>query len=226
MILHRLLECARRPRLLAAALVLPLLAAPPAARAEEAPAVASAEAPAAAPAETSAAKEALSSAEESRRSGIIAAADEFFGDVSHGVAEAIEKAVAEYGVPTGYIAGEEVSAGFIGGLRYGSGKLVFTDAEGRRITRRLYWQGPSIGLDAGANASRVFILVYNLRAVEDIFGRRPMAQAGVYVGAGGDVGVDHRKSVTLVPVYSGVGVRLGARLGYIHITHERRWLPL
>lgn len=204
---------------LAAAIAFQLFASPLAAQAQDAPPAI--ETP---PIETPAAEEAL--AAESRRSGIIAAADEFFGDVSHGVAEAIEKAAASHGVPTGYIAGEEVSAGFIGGLRYGSGTLVFTDAEERRVTARLYWQGPSVGFDAGANASRVFILVYNLRAVEDIYGRRPMAQAGVYVGAGGDVGIDHLKSVTLVPVYSGVGVRLGARLGYVNITPERRWLPL
>ena len=97
---------------------------------------------------------------------------------------------------------------------------------GQHVLRRVYWQGPSIGVDAGANASRVFILVYNLRSIEDIFGRRPMAQAGVYVGAGGDVGVDHRRSVTLVPVYSGVGLRLGARFGYVNITPERPWFPL
>lgn len=134
--------------------------------------------------------------------------------------------MADHGVPTGYITGEEVSAGLVGGLRYGVGTLVFTDAQGAQVERRIYWQGPSIGYDAGANASRVFILAYDLTEAEDIYGRRPMAQAGAYLGAGGDVGVDHGKDVTLVPVYSGVGLRAGARVGYVNVTPTRRWFPL
>lgn len=160
------------------------------------------------------------------KSGLVNAAERFFGDVSHGVAEAIEKAVAEHGVPTGYIAGEEISAGLIGGLRYGAGTLLFSNDKGEQVQKRIYWQGPSIGLDAGANASKVFILVYNLRAVDDVFGRHPIAQAGVYLGAGGDLGVEHRKTVTLVPVHSGVGVRAGARIGYVKISPKRQWFPL
>ncbi|MCH8686787.1 DUF1134 domain-containing protein [Pedomonas mirosovicensis] len=208
----------RRALLLAAVLCAFNLCVAAPAQAQEAPPVG----------QTPAAQEAaaVAIAAQNKRRGIIAAADEFFGDVSHGVAEAIEKAAADLGVPTGYIAGEEVSAGFIGGLRYGSGTLVFTDTQERHIFQRIYWQGPSVGVDVGANVSKVFILVYNLRDLEDIYGRRPMAQAGVYVGAGGDVGVDHLKSVTLVPVYSGVGVRLGARLGYVKITPKRQWFPL
>src|SRR5262249_16430743 len=50
---------------------------------------------------------------------IIDAGHRFFGGVSRDLAGIVEKAVSQWGLPNGYILGEEASGAFIGGLRYG-----------------------------------------------------------------------------------------------------------
>ena len=46
-----------------------------------------------------------------------------FGKISGGLATLVERAVSKYGLPNGYIIGQEGSGAFIGGLRYGDGTL-------------------------------------------------------------------------------------------------------
>src|SRR5687767_710753 len=74
---------------------------------------------------------------------IVAAGHHFFGEISGGLATLVEKAVSRYGLPNGYIIGQEGSGAIIGGLRYGDG-VLYTKIEGRR---QVYWQGPSVGWD-------------------------------------------------------------------------------
>ena len=63
--------------------------------------------------------------------------------------------------------GEEASGAFIGGLRYGDGTLYPRNAGDLRV----FWQGPSVGFDAGADGARTMMLVYNLPQTGAIFDR-------------------------------------------------------
>ena len=96
---------------------------------------------------------------------LIDAGSHFFGDVSRGLAGIVEKAVSQWGLPNGYILGEEASGAFVGGLRYGNGTLYTRNAGDLRV----FWQGPSIGFDAGADGARTMTLVYSLPQVTAIF---------------------------------------------------------
>ncbi|MEO5337606.1 MAG: DUF1134 domain-containing protein [Magnetospirillum sp. WYHS-4] len=152
---------------------------------------------------------------------IVAAAGSVFGAVSEGLADVVQKAFADHGRPTAYIAGEEVSGAFAVGLRYGKGKLARKTAGERPI----YWQGPSVGFDFGGNASKTFVLVYNLKTDEDIFQRFPAGEGGFYFVAG--VGITYQQSgeVIVAPIRTGVGLRAGANVGYVHYTRDHSWLP-
>ena len=89
---------------------------------------------------------------------VIDAGHHFFGGISRGLASVVEKAVSQWGLPNGYILGEEASGAFIGGLRYGDGTLYTKNAGDVRV----FWQGPSLGFDAGADGARTMMLIYNL----------------------------------------------------------------
>jgi hypothetical protein len=43
-------------------------------------------------------------------------------------------------------------------VRYGEGRLYTKNA----VDMRVFWQGPSLGFDAGADGARTMMLVYNL----------------------------------------------------------------
>ncbi|GAB3379590.1 DUF1134 domain-containing protein [Spongiibacter taiwanensis] len=148
-------------------------------------------------------------------------ANAFFGETTEGLAKAIEKVFEDQGSPNAIIAGEEVSAAIAVGVRYGQGELQMVTGE----THPVFWQGPSVGFDLGANASKVFTLVYNLNDTEVLFQRFPGVEGSVYVVAG--VGVNYQRSgdVTLAPIRTGVGLRGGANVGYIHYTKKKSWLP-
>ena len=98
---------------------------------------------------------------------LVDAGHRFFGGVSRGLAMIVEKAVSRWGQPNGYILGEEASGAFVGGLRYGDGTLYTKNAGDLRV----FWQGPSIGFDAGADGARTMMLVYNLPRTDAIFER-------------------------------------------------------
>ena len=147
---------------------------------------------------------------------------EFFGSTTEGLAKVIEKAFAEQGRPNGYIKGEEASAAVTVGVRYGNGTLTLKSGG----TQKVYWSGPSIGLDVGANASKVFILVYRLAKLDDIFKRYAGVDGSLYYIGGAGLNYQRRGSVVLAPIRLGVGVRAGASVGYMHYRREKSWLPL
>lgn len=153
---------------------------------------------------------------------VLQAAIEFFGQTTEGLAKVIEKAFREQGRPVGYIRGEEVAGAITVGLVYGQGELVMKQGPSTRV----YWQGPSIGFDLGLNASKVFVLVYNLKDKERIFQRFPGVDGSLYWAAGVGMNYQRRDDIVLAPIRLGVGWRAGASVGYMHYTRDRRWLPL
>jgi hypothetical protein len=153
---------------------------------------------------------------------IIAAGHSFFGAVSRGLAGAIEYAFKSQGRPNGYILGEDAGGALVVGLRYGEGVLYTKDAGDHKV----YWQGPSIGYDAGAAGSKTMVLVYNLRDPSDIYRRFGGAEGSAYLVGGVSLQFQKYGDVTLGVIRSGVGVRLGANVGYLKYTRSPTWNPL
>ena len=145
----------------------------------------------------------------------------FFGEVSQGVAGLVEQSVAQYGLPNGYVLGQEGSVAFIGGVRYGQGTLYTKNAGQHPI----FWQGPSLGPDYGANGDRVMMLVYNLPAVDALYARFVGVAGSAHFVAGLGMTVLARGNMYVVPIVSGVGARLGVNLGYVKFTDRRTWNP-
>ena len=152
---------------------------------------------------------------------VIAAGHHFFGSVSRDLALIVEKAVSRWGLPNGYILGEEAGGAFIGGLRYGDGKLYTKNAGDVRV----YWQGPSLGFDYGAHGARTMMLVYNLSATEAIFERFGGVDGSVYLVGGLGMTALVTNDIVVVPIRSGVGLRLGANFGYLKFTQGPTWNP-
>jgi hypothetical protein len=90
---------------------------------------------------------------------------------------------------------------------------------------KVYWRGPSVGWDVGGNASRVFVLVYNLDDVDRLYQRFPGVEGTAYLVAGMGVNYQRADDITLAPIRSGVGLRAGANVGYLAYTRRRAWLP-
>ena len=145
----------------------------------------------------------------------------FFGSVSKGLANVIEYAFQKQGRPNGYILGEDLGGAFVAGLRYGEGLLYTRDA-GRH---KVFWQGPSIGYDAGADGSKVMVLVYNLRDPYDIYHRYGGVAGSAYVVGGVGITFQTSGNVVLAPIRSGVGLRFGANVGYLKYTPRPTWNP-
>lgn len=145
----------------------------------------------------------------------------FFGSVSQGLGSVIEYAFKSQGRPNGYILGEDLGGAFVAGLRYGEGTLHTRDA-GRH---KVYWQGPSIGYDAGAEGSKVMILVYNLRDPSDIYERFGGIAGSAYAVGGVGLTFQRHNNVVLAPIRSGIGLRLGANIGYLKYTRRPTWNP-
>jgi hypothetical protein len=145
----------------------------------------------------------------------------FFGTVSRGLALTIQEAVKRWGEPNGYILGQEASGAFIGGLRYGEGTLYTKNAGSHRV----YWQGPSIGYDFGGEGSKTLILVYNLDDVDQIYHRFAGVDGSAYFVGGVGVTFQTSDDVVLAPIRSGVGLRLGANVGYLKYTRTPTWNP-
>lgn len=147
---------------------------------------------------------------------------DFFGTTTEGAAQVVERVFRDQGQPNAYIRGEEGSGAFIGGLRYGKGELVRKGYPPVTI----YWQGPSVGFDFGGNASKVFVLVYNLKNVDEIYQRFPGAEGNGYFIAGLGVNYQQSDDLILAPMRTGVGLRGGVNVGYLHYSRERQWVPL
>ncbi|MEP1421046.1 MAG: DUF1134 domain-containing protein [Erythrobacter sp.] len=152
---------------------------------------------------------------------LIGAAEGVFGKGAKGLAGLIEDLLRKQGEPNGYIVGREAGGAFIFGARYGSGTLHHR-VEGER---KVYWTGPSLGLDAGANAGNTFVLVYNLFDSEDIFKRYPAGEGQAYLVGGMHASYMRRGDVVLIPIRVGAGLRLGVNAGYMRFSKKHRWLP-
>ena len=149
------------------------------------------------------------------------AAANFFGTTTEAAARVVERIFRDKGEPNAYIRGEEGAGAFIGGLRYGKGELVRKGFEPMVV----YWQGPSVGFDFGGNASKVFVLVYNLYNTDDLYRRFPGPEAAGYFIAGIGVNYQQKGDIILAPMRTGVGLRGGINVGYLRYTRQRRWLP-
>ncbi|WP_294395529.1 DUF1134 domain-containing protein [uncultured Sphingomonas sp.] len=152
---------------------------------------------------------------------VLAAAEGVFGKGAAGLAQLIEKIFKDQGRPNAYIAGREAGGAFVVGLRYGSGTM-FHKVEGQRP---VYWTGPSVGFDVGANGAKTFVLVYNLYDAQELFHRYPAAEGNVYIVGGLTASYLRRGDKVLIPIRLGVGWRLGANLGYMRFTEKATWLP-
>jgi hypothetical protein len=153
---------------------------------------------------------------------IIAAGHGFFGAISQGLGSAVEYAFKSQGRPNGYILGEDAGGAFVVGLCYGEGRLYTKDAGDFKV----FWQGPSVGYDAGAEGSKAMVLVYNMRDPSDIYNRFGGVQGSAYLVGGVSVQFQKYGDVTLAVIRSGVGVRLGANVGYLKYTRAPTWNPL
>jgi hypothetical protein len=154
---------------------------------------------------------------------IIDAGHHFFGGISKGIASIVEKAADHWGQPNGYILGEEAGGAFIGGLRYGDGTLYTKDAGDLRV----FWQGPTIGVDAGADGARTMMLVYNLPHTDAIYQQFNGIAGTAYVvaGLGMTALTSGDEKLVVVPIRSGLGLRLGYNVGYLKFTSAPTWNP-
>jgi hypothetical protein len=158
------------------------------------------------------------------RDEIVAAGSNFLGVTVEALGGALEKIFADFGDhPTAYIAGEEASAALAVGVRYGKGNLFM---KSQPTPTYIYWQGPSIGFDTGANASRVFTLAYNLHDPDMIWRRYPGVEGSAYFIGGLGVTYQRAEGIVLTPIRAGLGFRLGANVGYMNVSKHRRILPL
>lgn len=178
----------------------------------------------AAPSQPQATAEARASAAVSNtvaKDSVLSAAEGVFGRGAEGLAGLIEDILRKQGEPTAYITGKEAGGAVVVGLRYGSGMLHHTVQGDRAV----YWTGPSVGFDFGADANKVFVLVYNLANSDDLFTRFGAAEGNAYVVGGFTASYLRRGNVVLIPIRMGVGMRLGVNAGYMRFSEKNRWLP-
>ena len=152
---------------------------------------------------------------------IVDAGHGFFGETSGGLAKLVERAFESYGLPNGYILGQEGSGAFVAGLTYGEGTLNTKNAGQHSV----FWQGPSLGLDWGGQGSRTMMLVYNLPDVNALYDRFGGVSGSAYVIAGLGMQVNVNRDIVLVPIRTGVGARIGINAGYLKLTRQPTWNP-
>ena len=152
---------------------------------------------------------------------VLREAETFFGRGAQGLADVMNRVFSDRGPPTGYIKGEE-GGGAVGvGLRYGHGTLYLQDGTAAKV----YWRGPSVGIDVGGSAAKTFILVYDLPTVEALYDRFGGVEGSLFYVGG--IGANYNRSgdILLAPVRFGVGWRQGVSIGYLHLSAERSWIP-
>jgi len=152
---------------------------------------------------------------------VVDAGHGFFGETSGALAKVIEQAFEQYGLPNGYILGQEGSGALIAGLTYGEGTL-YTKNVGQHD---VFWQGPSLGIDYGGNGTRAMMLVYDLPDVDTLYARYGGVSGSAYIVAGVGMTVLKSRDVILVPIRTGVGARLGVNVGYLKLTRTPTWNP-
>lgn len=156
-----------------------------------------------------------------KKDDLIGAAEGVFGKGAEGLARMIETWLDKQGEPNGYIVGREGGGAVVVGLRYGSGTL-YHKVEGQKP---VYWTGPSVGFDVGANVGNTFVLVYNLHDTEDIYSRFPAAEGQAYVVGGLTASYLRKGDIVLIPIRMGAGLRLGVNAGYMKIRKNQKWIP-
>jgi hypothetical protein len=152
---------------------------------------------------------------------MVANGHRFFGSVSRGLAEIVEAATKRWGKPNGYVLGQEAGGAFIGGLRYGEGVMYTRNAGDLKV----FWQGPSLGFDAGADGDRTMMLVYNLPSTDAIFRRFGGVDGSAYLVGGFGMTALVNDDVYVVPIRSGIGARLGLNVSYLKFTQSSTWNP-
>ena len=152
---------------------------------------------------------------------VVDAGHAFFGQASGSLGALVERLFSRYGLPNGYILGEEGSGAYFGGLTYGEG-ILYTRNAGQH---RIFWQGPSLGLDWGAQGSRTMVLVYNLPELNAALGRFAGISGDAYLVGGLGTRVLKKNGVVMVPVRTGVGARLGVNVNYLKFTAQPTWNP-
>ena len=152
---------------------------------------------------------------------LVGAGHRFFGNVSRGLASVIERAVSQWGLPNGYILGEEGSGALVAGLRYGEGMLYTKNAGDLKV----FWQGPSVGWDFGGEGARTMMLVYKLPATHAIYQRFGGIDGSAYFIGGLGMTALTANNIVVVPIRSGLGLRLGANIGYLKFTPQPTWNP-
>ncbi|MGF9563505.1 EipA family protein [Neorhizobium sp. JUb45] len=152
---------------------------------------------------------------------IVDAGHGFFGSASGGLAKVVERAFQQYGLPNGYILGQEGSGAFIAGLTYGEGQLYTKNAGQHEV----YWQGPSLGIDYGGQGTRAMMLVYDLPSIQALYARYGGVSGSAFVIAGVGMTVLKNQNVVLVPIRTGLGARLGVNVGYLKLTPNPTWNP-
>ena len=152
---------------------------------------------------------------------VIDAGHRFFGSVSRGLAQIVERAGSQWGLPNGYVLGQEAGGAMVAGLRYGEGVLYTKNAGDLRV----FWQGPSVGFDFGGEGARTMMLIYSLPATEAIYQRFAGIDGSAYFVGGLGMTALAAGNVVVVPIRSGLGLRLGANIGYLKFTPQPTWNP-
>jgi hypothetical protein len=152
---------------------------------------------------------------------VLDAGHRFFGTVSRGLAQLVEKAGSQWGLPNGYVLGQEAGGALVAGLRYGEGVLYTKNAGDLRV----FWQGPSLGWDFGGEGARTMMLIYNLPATEAVYQRFAGIDGSAYIVGGFGMTALTANNIVLVPIRSGIGLRLGANIGYLKYTPQATWNP-
>jgi hypothetical protein len=111
---------------------------------------------------------------------IVDAGHRFFGTISRELAQIVEKAGSQFGLPNGYVLGQEGGGAVVAGLRYGEGILYTKNAGDLRV----FWQGPSLGYDFGVDGARTMMLVYNLPSTDAIYQRFAGIEGSAYFVGG------------------------------------------
>jgi hypothetical protein len=152
---------------------------------------------------------------------VVDAGHKFFGTVSRGLAQIVEKAGSQWGLPNGYVLGQEAGGAVVAGLRYGEGVLYTKNAGDLRV----FWQGPSLGFDFGGEGARTMMLIYSLPSTDAIYQRFAGVDGSAYFVGGLGMTALTFNNIVVVPIRSGVGFRLGANVGYLKFTPTATWNP-
>lgn len=147
---------------------------------------------------------------------VLRQAEGVFGEGAEGIGDLIERSFKRFGRPNAVIRGEEGGGALVAGVRYGKGQLFFAGGGARKI----YWQSPSIGFDAGGNAAKTFIMVYNLKSTQDLFQRYPAVDGSLYFIGGAGLNYNQIDDTVLAVIRVGVGWRAGVSIGYLKFTPE------